>query len=105
MTGEWERNAVAEDWLGIGPASVYMGIVSGSEHLSGNAPPRTRGRAETAKRSIADRSWKELTLALSLAIHYAWGDAKLFLAGASSKVASYPLPGKPPQVTAEAMNV
>lgn len=68
------------------------------------SPLNTR-RAETAKRSVADRSWKELALALSLAIHYAWGMLKLFLAWASSEVASYLLPGKPPQVTAEAVNV
>ena len=78
MTGEWERNDVAKDWLGIGSANVYMGILSGSEHLSGNAPSRNAGRAETAKRSVADRSWKELALALSLAIHYAWGRLSYF---------------------------
>lgn len=77
MTGEWERNAVAEDWQGIGSTNVYMGILSGSEHLSGNAPPERR-RAETAKQSVADRSWKELALALSLAIHYAWGTLNYF---------------------------
>ncbi|KAF3838068.1 hypothetical protein F7725_009836 [Dissostichus mawsoni] len=53
--GERERNGVAGDWLGIGSANVYVGILSGSEHLSGNT-----GRAETANRSVADRSWKEL---------------------------------------------
>ena len=68
MTGERERSGVVGDWLGIGSVNVYVGILSGSEHLSGNA-----GRAETANRSVADRSWKELALALSLAIHYAWG--------------------------------
>lgn len=58
--------------------NVYVGILSGSEHLSGNALPRNARRAETAKRSVADRSWKELALALSLAIHYAWGMLSYF---------------------------
>ncbi len=104
MTGEWERNAVAEDWLGIGSANVYVGILSGSEHLSGNAPPEhqeSRDGQTERSRSLLERASVSAVSGHSLCM----GNAKLFLARASFKVASYLLPGKPPQVTAEAMNV
>lgn len=104
MTGEWERNVVGEDWLGIGSANVYMGILSGSEHLSGNAPPERResGDGQTERsRSLLERASISAVSDHSLCM----GNVKLFLARASSKVASYQLPRKPPQVNAETMNL
>lgn len=68
------------------------------ERFRQNAGGRVGGRAlqgqEAAlvKRSVADHSWKEVVLAPSLAIHYAWGTLGLFLTQASSRVASYRLP-------------
>lgn len=79
MTGEWEQNAVAEDWLGIGSTNVYMGILSGSEHLSGIALPEHResrdGQTERS-RSLLERACVSAVSGHSLCM----GNAELFLA-------------------------
>lgn len=76
--------------------NVYVGILSGTEHLSGNAPSERRrggswdGQTERS-RSLLDRASVSTVSGHSLCM----GNTKLFLA--LSKVAGYLLAGKPPK--------
>lgn len=63
----WELGPQMFIWEYCLAQSTCLGLLS-----------RNTVRAETAKQSVADRSWKELALALSLAIHYAWGMLSYF---------------------------